>query len=93
MSMGWNLMKYQRLNADGTALEPSPIDEAIDAHVTKALCPMLEDEGAGAGARDGSGSGAGLKSRLAAGDAGRILQDGILPDGILQDGLLGRTLP
>ncbi|WP_217179762.1 serine hydrolase [Streptomyces sp. AC495_CC817] len=98
LSMGWNLMKYQRLNADGTALEPSPIDEAIDAHVTKALCPTPEDEGTGAGAGDGSGSGAGLKSRLAAGDEGRslpdgILPDGILPDGILPDGLLGRTLP
>ncbi|MFJ1748445.1 serine hydrolase domain-containing protein [Streptomyces sp. NPDC088116] len=37
-SMGWNLMKYQRFNADGTA-QPSPIDDAIVGHLLKALCP------------------------------------------------------
>ncbi|WP_060883943.1 serine hydrolase domain-containing protein [Streptomyces caniscabiei] len=91
LSMGWNLMKYQRLNADGTAWEPSPIDDAIDAHFAEALCPTLEDPGADAGDGSGarsdsgsdSGSGAGAKSRLAAGDARRFLPDG----------LLGRTLP
>lgn len=99
LSMGWNLMKYQRLNADGTALEPSPIDDAIEAHVAEALCPALEEPGTGSGAEagdgsgsgsgsgsdsgSGSGSGAGMKSRFAAGDAWRILPDG----------LLGRTLP
>ncbi|QFQ98875.1 beta-lactamase family protein [Streptomyces phaeolivaceus] len=61
-SMGWNLMKYQRLNEDGTALEPSPIDEALDVHLAEGLCP--------------DGAGEELKSGLAAGDAGRVLPDG-----------------
>lgn len=39
LAMGWNLMKYQRLNEDGTALEPSPIDDAINEHIVRALCP------------------------------------------------------
>ncbi|WP_328223637.1 serine hydrolase domain-containing protein [Streptomyces sp. NBC_00310] len=77
LSMGWNLMKYQRLNADGTALEPSPIDEAINGHLAEALCPTPgtgEEPGAGSTA----GSGAALKSGIAAADAGRILPDGLL---------------
>ncbi|UUU23618.1 serine hydrolase domain-containing protein [Streptomyces sp. DSM 40750] len=69
LSMGWNLMKYQRLNEDGTALEPSPIDEAINGHLVEALCPTPEA---------GSGAGTELKSRTAVGDAGRILPDGLL---------------
>ncbi|WP_405960708.1 beta-lactamase family protein [Streptomyces sp. NBC_00024] len=77
LSMGWNLMKYQRLNADGTALEPSPIDEAINGHLAEALCPTPrtgEEPGAGSTA----GSGVALKSGIAAADAGRILPDGLL---------------
>lgn len=38
LAMGWNLMKYQRLNEEGTALEPSPIDDAINEHIVQALC-------------------------------------------------------
>ncbi|GAA0918222.1 serine hydrolase domain-containing protein [Streptomyces thermoalcalitolerans] len=38
LAMGWNLMKYQRMNEEGTALEPSPIDAAIDEHIVQALC-------------------------------------------------------
>ncbi|MGW0845528.1 serine hydrolase domain-containing protein [Streptomyces sp. NPDC002787] len=67
LSMGWNLMKYQRLNADGTALEPSPIDEAINVHLAEALCPTPE-----------AGTGAELKSRMTAGDTARILPDGLV---------------
>nr|WP_268249995.1 serine hydrolase domain-containing protein [Streptomyces echinoruber] len=39
IAAAWNLMKYQRLNADGTGLEPSPIDAAINTHIGRALCP------------------------------------------------------
>lgn len=39
IALGWNLMKYQRLKADGTGLEPSPIDDALNAHIVRALCP------------------------------------------------------
>ncbi|MGW4235755.1 serine hydrolase domain-containing protein [Streptomyces sp. NPDC004749] len=38
LALGWNLMKYQRLNPDGT-LEPSPIDQALNGHIFQALCP------------------------------------------------------
>ncbi|MCW7942638.1 hydrolase [Streptomyces hygroscopicus] len=38
VAMGWNLMKYERLNADGT-VRPSPIDDALNAHIVRALCP------------------------------------------------------
>ena len=51
LAMGWNLMKYQRLTEDGTAFEPSPIDDAINGHVVKALCPNLESRGVAAAAR------------------------------------------
>ncbi|UUU32466.1 beta-lactamase family protein [Streptomyces sp. CA-210063] len=71
LSMGWNLMKYQRLNADGTALEPSPIDEAINIHLVEGLCPTPETSAA-------EGSGAALKSGIAAADAERALPDGLL---------------
>ncbi|WP_328838034.1 serine hydrolase domain-containing protein [Streptomyces europaeiscabiei] len=73
LSLGLNLMKYQRLNEDGTALEPSPIDEAINNHLVKGLCPSL-----GTGEEPGAGSGAALKSRIAAADTGRILPDGLV---------------
>jgi D-alanyl-D-alanine carboxypeptidase len=39
VSAGWNLMKYERLNADGTGFEPSPIDDALNSYVIGALCP------------------------------------------------------
>lgn len=42
LAMGWNLMKYQRLNEEGTALEPSPIDDAINEHIVQALCQVPE---------------------------------------------------
>lgn len=73
LSMGWNLMKYQRLNEDGTALEPSPIDEAINTHVVAALCPNLEEEPGAVGS-----AGSAAKSLIAAADAGRILPDGLV---------------
>ncbi|MDX3134024.1 serine hydrolase [Streptomyces europaeiscabiei] len=73
LSVGLNLMKYQRLNEDGTALEPSPIDEAINNHLVEGLCPSL-----GTGEEPGTGSGAALKSRIAAADTGRILPDGLV---------------
>ncbi|MDX3581236.1 MULTISPECIES: serine hydrolase domain-containing protein [Streptomyces] len=73
LSLGLNLMKYQRLNEDGTELEPSPIDEAINIHLVEALCPAPET-----GEEPGAGSGAALKSRIAAADTGRILPDGLV---------------
>ncbi|MFF0160183.1 serine hydrolase domain-containing protein [Streptomyces sp. NPDC005263] len=45
LAMGWNLMKYQRLTADGTAFEPSPIDDAINEHIVRALCPTPQSPG------------------------------------------------
>jgi D-alanyl-D-alanine carboxypeptidase len=39
IALGWNLMKYQRLTDDGSGVEPSPIDDALSAHVLRALCP------------------------------------------------------
>ncbi|MCP3770867.1 MULTISPECIES: serine hydrolase domain-containing protein [unclassified Streptomyces] len=51
LAMGWNLMKYQRLNEDGTALEPSVIDHAINEHIAQALCRVPESREAAAGAR------------------------------------------
>ncbi|MET8217376.1 serine hydrolase domain-containing protein [Streptomyces hirsutus] len=51
LAMGWNLMKYQRLNEDGTALEPSAIDDAINEHIGQALCRVPESREAAAGAR------------------------------------------
>ncbi|MEV0302627.1 serine hydrolase domain-containing protein [Streptomyces prasinus] len=51
LAMGWNLMKYQRLNEDGTALEPSAIDHAINEHIAQALCRVPESREAAAGAR------------------------------------------
>lgn len=74
LSMGYNLMKYQRLNEDGTELEPSPIDEAIIIHLVKGLCPTLDT-----GEEPGAASGAATKSGIAAADARRVLPDG-LPD-------------
>ncbi|MFF6781140.1 serine hydrolase [Streptomyces sp. NPDC012510] len=75
LSMGWNLMKYQRLNADGTALEPSPIDAAINGHIAEALCPTPETETETGSV---SGSGAELKSGMSVRDAARILPDGLV---------------
>ncbi|MFD0691766.1 serine hydrolase domain-containing protein [Actinomadura fibrosa] len=37
ISLGFNLMKYQRLGADGVPI-PDPIDSALAAHVVQALC-------------------------------------------------------
>ncbi|MBX7548470.1 beta-lactamase family protein [Streptomyces sp. tea 10] len=39
VAVGWNLMKYERLNSDGTGFEPSPIDDALNHYVVAALCP------------------------------------------------------
>ncbi|MGW1428093.1 serine hydrolase domain-containing protein [Streptomyces sp. NPDC002431] len=39
VATGWNLMKYQRINEDGTGFEPSPIDDALNGYVVGALCP------------------------------------------------------
>ncbi|WP_030542006.1 serine hydrolase [Streptomyces albus] len=51
-ALGLNLMKYQRLNEDGTALEPSPIDDAVNEHLVQALCRTPESrEAATADAR------------------------------------------
>jgi D-alanyl-D-alanine carboxypeptidase len=47
LTFALNLMKYQRLNEDGTAWLPSPIDEAIGEHTLEALCPGTST-GAGA---------------------------------------------
>ncbi|MFI2641474.1 serine hydrolase domain-containing protein [Streptomyces sp. NPDC018610] len=38
VAAGWNLMKYERLNADGTGFEPSPIDDALNDYIGGALC-------------------------------------------------------
>ncbi|MFF8594621.1 serine hydrolase domain-containing protein [Streptomyces sp. NPDC015220] len=38
VAAGWNLMKYERLNADGTGFEPSPIDDALNSYIGGALC-------------------------------------------------------
>lgn len=46
LAMGWNLTKYQRLNEDGTALEPSPVDDAIAEHIVQALCGTPESRAA-----------------------------------------------
>ncbi|WP_307835449.1 serine hydrolase domain-containing protein [Streptomyces adelaidensis] len=74
LSMGWNLMKYQRLNEDGTALEPSPIDEAVNEHIVEALCgtPETGTPETGAAAETGAAS-----RPAAAADAGRALPDGL----------------
>ncbi|GHI09757.1 hydrolase [Streptomyces cellostaticus] len=39
VAMGWNLMKYERLKSDGSGFEPSPIDDALNRQVVRALCP------------------------------------------------------
>ncbi|MGY3204638.1 CubicO group peptidase (beta-lactamase class C family) [Streptomyces sp. TE5632] len=51
LAMGWNLMKYQRLNEDGTALEPSAIDGAINKHIFQALCGAPGSREAATGTR------------------------------------------
>ncbi|MEU5087021.1 serine hydrolase domain-containing protein [Streptomyces sp. NPDC021356] len=38
VAAGWNLMKYERLKADGTGFEPSPVDDALNSYVIGALC-------------------------------------------------------
>ncbi|MEI5524801.1 serine hydrolase domain-containing protein [Streptomyces brasiliscabiei] len=76
LSTGYNLMKYQRLNEDGTALEPSPIDEALIVHMVKGLCPSL-DTGEEPGEEPGAASGAPMKSGIAAADVRRILPHGL----------------
>ncbi|MGW3204124.1 serine hydrolase domain-containing protein [Streptomyces sp. NPDC001135] len=38
-ALGWNLMKYERLKSDGSGFEDSPIDDALDRQVVRALCP------------------------------------------------------
>jgi D-alanyl-D-alanine carboxypeptidase len=80
LSLGYNLMKYQRLNEEGTELEPSPIDEALIIHLVKGLCPSLDT-----GEEPGAASGAATKSGIAAADARRVLPDG-LPDVDLSTG-------
>ncbi|MFF2012367.1 serine hydrolase domain-containing protein [Streptomyces sp. NPDC058195] len=39
VATGWNLTKYERINADGTGFEPSPINDALNRYVIGALCP------------------------------------------------------
>ncbi|MEV8452509.1 serine hydrolase domain-containing protein [Streptomyces sp. NPDC052095] len=39
VATGWNLMKYQRIDEDGTGFEPSPVDDALNRYVVGALCP------------------------------------------------------
>lgn len=41
IALGWNLMKYERVNEAGDGWEPSPINDAINTHVVRALCPAL----------------------------------------------------
>lgn len=44
VAMGWNLTKHERLDEDDAGLEPSPIDDAIDAHIIGALCSVPESQ-------------------------------------------------
>ncbi|MGW0706744.1 serine hydrolase domain-containing protein [Streptomyces sp. NPDC002643] len=72
LSLGWNLMKYQRLNEDGTGFEPSPIDDALNAYVVEALCPEgVAEEKPGAGAAAGSESESGPTSGLSTSPAAK----------------------
>lgn len=64
VALGFNLMKYQRLNEDGTALEPSPIDDAINTHIIRALCPAAVSE-------------AEPESRTASAETRRLLPEGL----------------
>ncbi|MBA2807673.1 beta-lactamase family protein [Streptomyces sp. KM273126] len=66
LALGWNLMKYQRFNEDGTGLEPSPIDDALNEHIGRALCPATEPA-----------SESGPESRTADGEARRLLPEGL----------------
>lgn len=91
LSLGFTLMKYQRLNEDGTALEPSPIDEALNVHVATALCDAPgTDAGTGAGTGSGTGEGAGTESKPSAkpskssgSSAGAAGGERVLPDGLV----------
>ncbi|MEV6588240.1 serine hydrolase domain-containing protein [Streptomyces acidicola] len=66
IALGFNLMKYQSLNEDGTGLEPSPIDDALGEHVARALCPAIEPA-----------SESEPESRTADGEARRLLPEGL----------------
>ncbi|MEW2401685.1 serine hydrolase domain-containing protein [Streptomyces sp. NPDC046862] len=63
VAVGWNLMKYQRVGADGK-LEPSPIDDALNAHIVRALCPAAVSE-------------AEPESRTAVAETRRLLPEGL----------------
>lgn len=44
MALGYNLMKYQKIAADGT-LEPNPIDKALSHYAVRALCGPAQSTG------------------------------------------------
>ncbi|MER6010558.1 serine hydrolase domain-containing protein [Streptomyces bluensis] len=64
IALGFNLMKYQRLNEDGTGLEPSPIDDALSEHIVRALCPTIDPAPES-------------ESRTVDGEARRLLPEGL----------------
>jgi CubicO group peptidase (beta-lactamase class C family) len=91
LSLGFTLMKYQRLNEDGTALEPSPIDEALNVHVATALCDTPgTDAGTGTESKPSAKP---SKSSKSSGSVGSVGESGssagaaggerVLPDGLV----------
>ncbi|MFD3698331.1 serine hydrolase domain-containing protein [Streptomyces sp. NPDC058646] len=52
-ALGYNLMKYQRFNADGTALEPHPADAAMMDYAEQALCGTVTPATPDPAAKDG----------------------------------------
>ncbi|WP_159770349.1 serine hydrolase domain-containing protein [Streptomyces sp. HM190] len=79
LSLGFTLMKYQRVNEEGTELEPSPIDDALNVHVATALCGA-----------PGTGEGAGSQAKPSAGlpelsgpSGGADGSQGVLPEGLV----------
>ncbi|KUL49495.1 hydrolase [Streptomyces sp. NRRL F-4489] len=55
VSVGFNLTRYQKLDANNRPM-PSPIDTALDTHITQALC-ATPSTGTGAGTSPGTGTG------------------------------------
>ncbi|MFJ7042003.1 serine hydrolase domain-containing protein [Streptomyces sp. NPDC101112] len=86
LSLGFTLMKYQRLNEEGTELEPSPIDEALNVHVGTALCDApgtdagTESKPSSKSSKPSGSSGSVGESGSSAGAAGgeRVLPDGLV---------------
>ncbi|EKX69208.1 class A beta-lactamase-related serine hydrolase [Streptomyces ipomoeae] len=78
ISIGWNLMKYQRLNEDGTALEPSPIDDALNTHIVEALCPTPEASPETPKSPESLRTAEATADTAAAAEARRVLPDGLL---------------